>query len=149
MKSSLLICFLAPVLMLLYSNPAPCQYPEVEKLRFDISHETSDTSRIKLLVTLALHFSLRGDSGQMICLKKAYDLSKKTNFRYGLIYGLYYEALLLQKQGDYDRSLEKFKRCIAGLDSLGIIQAKNRRYSCSRSKRPHSATIICSPVLFC
>ena len=49
----------------------------------------------------------------------------KKNFRTGLIYGRYYEGLVLWNNRKYDQAIDKLKSAIDGLDSLGIIQPMN------------------------
>ena len=121
-------------MLLLFILPCGCaiaQPSELAKLRLQIAKETNDTIKVKLLIKLATNYSIRnryavyGDSEQFVCLREARELSKKTNFRYGLVWGQYYDALRLYYSGSYDKSLASYKNCIDGLDSLGIIQAKN------------------------
>jgi len=47
--------------------------------------------------------------------REAYDLSLKKNFRPGLIYGRYYEGLVLWNNHAYDQAIEKLKSAIDGL----------------------------------
>ena len=118
-------------LILIFSVKIFAQLSAEDKLRQQIAKETNDTIKVKLLIKLATNYSIRnryairGDSEQFVCLREARKLSKKTDFRYGLVWGQYYDALRLYYNGSYDKSLASYKSCIAGLDSLGIIQSKN------------------------
>ena len=94
---------------------------KIKKLKLQISKETNDTSKVKLLIALGSVYS-EGETEQDSILRIAYDLSMKYNFRYGLAYGKYYEGLQLSRIGRDDEALERFKNCIDILDSLGIIQ---------------------------
>jgi hypothetical protein len=125
MKTTIYFCWLTLILILMIAGNSIGQSSEVQKLRLQIAKETNDTIKVKLLIRLATNYSIRGDSEQLICLKKAYDLSKKTKFRYGLVYGRYYEALLLWRNGSFDEAFYKDTSCISGLDSLGVVQPKN------------------------
>jgi tetratricopeptide (TPR) repeat protein len=96
------------------------QQSEKDKLRMQISKETNDTIKIKLMVRFVMVF------GQFEGYEKWYseihELSKKTNFRQGLIYNRFYEGLLLADENRYDEAIAKVKNCIDGLDSLRIVQ---------------------------
>ncbi len=90
-----------------------------DSLQLKISKMASDTAKVKLLIDFNYFFD---DAERDSCLKVAYELSKKIGFRYGLIWGRFYEGRLLLHAGRYDEAIEKYKSCIDGLDSLGYIQ---------------------------
>jgi adenylate cyclase len=116
-KNILLIIFL----MLLLSGTVLARQSGIDKLQLQISKEPNDTCRIKLLIQLGLIYPV-SSLEQLKCLKEAYDLSKKKNYRYGLVFGQYYEVLLLSSNGRYDEAIDKCKRCIDQLDSMHIVQ---------------------------
>ena len=55
-------------------------------------------------------------------LNEIVELSRKNNYRPGLIYINYADGLTLSNMGKYDEAIDVTKRVIDGLDSLGIIQ---------------------------
>ena|GEM_PF-965652 len=112
---------LTVILIVLISGITLAQQSGRVKLLFQISKETNDTSKAKLLITLGSVY-YNDEPEQDRCFMEAYDLSKKNNFRYGLAYGQYYEGLLLLRLGKYDEAIEKYKRCIDKLDSIHVIQ---------------------------
>ena len=97
------------------------QKNDVDELRFQISKETNDTNRVKLLIKLGLIYFDR-DSLEDQCFLEVYNISKKTHFLYGLAYYHYYEGIQLSKNRKYDEAIDKYKSCIDELDSLHIIQ---------------------------
>ena len=120
MKSILRNSWLTLILIILFSREPFARQSDHDKLRVQISKATSDTNRINLLIKMGMFaptFSER-DS----CLKEVLELSKKINYRYGLIFGHFYEALLLSNAGRYNEAIEKCKRCIEELDSMHVIQ---------------------------
>ncbi len=98
------------------------QLYDEEILISQLSKETKDTNRIKLLIQLGLikEFFVPEQIGRF---KEVYELSKKTKFRYGLAYAPFYEAILLWQGGRYDEAIAKNEICIERLDSLGVIQS--------------------------
>ncbi len=112
------------LLILLFRGNTFAQQSEGDKLRKQIATESNDTCKIKLLIKFGLEYTIR-DSEQLWYLKKAFDLSKKNNYRYGLLFGQYYDGLLLSHAGNYNEALGKYKSCIDGLDSLGTVQSIN------------------------
>ena len=67
------------LLLLWFSGITLGQKKDVDKLRNQISKETNDTSRVKLLIKLA--FSEAGkDSVAAQCFREVYKLSKKKQF---------------------------------------------------------------------
>jgi adenylate cyclase len=112
------------ILILVFNLNATAQVPDTDKLRLEVSKEINDTSRIKLLIRLGLLITLDQEES-MKHLKEAYDLSRKHNFRLGLVYGRYYEGLAMWNDRKYDLAISKLKSSIAGLDSMGIIQPMN------------------------
>ncbi|MEI7725236.1 MAG: histidine kinase [Bacteroidota bacterium] len=105
------------LLILLFSGNTFGQPSVRDSLRMQLSRETNDTSRIKLLIQLGLNYFV-ADSAKITCLKEAIDLSEKKNFRYGLMFSQYYEGLLLVRVHRYDEAIDKYERCIDHLDSL-------------------------------
>ncbi len=124
MKSSTHQIWSMTILIILFSGNIFAQLSGADKLRHIISKETNDTTRIKLLIQLGLSYP-ETDPEQDKYLQEAYDLSKKTNFRYGLAYGEYYEGILLLRSGRYEEALYKYKSSINRLDSLRIVQSIN------------------------
>ena len=110
------------LLILVFSRNTFAKLSKSDKLRLQIAKETNDTSKIKLLINLAINY-FKSDSEHAGCLKEAYDLSRKHNYRYGLAYGQYYEGLLLQGKGRYEEAIDKCKQSIDVLDSMKIIQS--------------------------
>lgn len=109
------------ILIILLGSKTYAQKSEADKLRLQLSTETNDTSRIKLMIQLAMNMDFE-DSERDLYLKEAYDLSIKKNYRYGLLFGQFYESFQLSGKGRFDEAIRKLERCIDGLDSLGIIQ---------------------------
>ena len=120
MKNTTLNHWFILILIILLSGNTFAQQTQGEKLLIQISKETNDTSKIKLMVRYLMHFAPIPDH------KKWYDtitqLSLKTNFRQGLTYHLLYEGLQLSEKGKFDEAIAKVKDCIDGLASMRIIQ---------------------------
>jgi adenylate cyclase len=124
MKTTIHNSWLTVILILLLSFNTFAETSDADKLRLQVLKETNDTSKIKLLIRLGLLITL--DQGEsMKYLKEAYDLSLKNNFRIGLIYGRYYEGLVLWNNREYDNAIDKLKSAIDGLDSIDIVQPMN------------------------
>jgi len=119
MRISARNCLLSILLLLLFKGNSFTQFSDIDKLRLQISKETNDTSKIKLLVYLGINY-YPNDPEQDRCFKEANDLSKKKNYRYGLVVGQYYEGLQLWRKGNYDEAIFKCKRCIETLDSMHL-----------------------------
>jgi tetratricopeptide (TPR) repeat protein len=106
---------------MLFSGNTFAQASRIEVLRAQIQKETNDTSKIKFLIQLGLNYS-QIDPDLDSCLAVAYRLSKQKNYTYGLIFGRFYESLVLSHAGRYDEAIDKCKRCIEELDSMHVIQ---------------------------
>ena len=109
---------------LLFSWESFSQPSEADKLRLQITVEKVDTTKVKLLIRLALLINV-GQDEMTACLKQVHDLSAKTGYRPGLVYGRYYEGLILWDNNKLDSAYEKIKSAIDGLDSLHIMQLMN------------------------
>ena len=118
------IRWLTVVLILLFSRVSFAQMNLTDSLRLLIPKETNDTNKIKLLIRLALLINV-GQEEMTECLKQVNDLSRKNLYRPGLIYGRYYEGLVMWDNNHLDSAFEKIKSSIDGLDSLHIIQLMN------------------------
>ncbi len=120
MNSTTRNSWLIVLLILLFSGNILSQTSEKDKLSLQISKETNDTIKIKLMVRYILVW------GQFEDQKKWYsdihELSVKNNYRPGLIYYRFYEGLHLSEKGKYCEAITKVKNCIDGLDSLRIVQ---------------------------
>ncbi|MEI8004562.1 MAG: histidine kinase [Bacteroidota bacterium] len=114
------ISWLIILLIILFSSNNIASASEKDRLLVQISKEASDTTRIKLIVRYAMIYAQARE------LKRLYDeisrLSLKNHYRPGLIYTRFFEVLCLADSGRQDEAIEKCKRCIDGLDSLGVIQ---------------------------
>jgi len=110
-----------PILFILFSGTGIAQSSDGAKLRLQILESTNDTAKVNRLIKLA-YFYTESDSEAENCLKKAYDISKGINYRYGIILGKYNEVLQLSRLGRYDEAIEKCKRCINEMDSMQVIQ---------------------------
>jgi len=105
------------LLIILFSMNLVAQQSEDSKLRILISKESNDTTRINLLIKLGLNYPV-SDTEQYNCMKEVYDLSRKNNYRYGLVFRNYYQALQLWRMYRYDEAIVKCKQCIDDLDSM-------------------------------
>jgi tetratricopeptide (TPR) repeat protein len=113
--------WLIPLLVLLISTTIFAQQSEGYKLRLQISKETNDTSRVQLL----LRYILENDDSSSVYakyLKEAYNISGKTNYRYGLALSSYCEGILAARNGRYEEAIARSKRFIDVLDSMHVIQ---------------------------
>jgi hypothetical protein len=122
MNSSRRLSWLTLFLILLFSGTIVAQKSEYDKLRNQISKETNDTSKIKLLIQMRQFFIMNDSQDQDKCLREAYNLSKKTKFPYGLAWNQYYEGQLLIKEYRWNEAIEKYKKATDMMDSLHIIQ---------------------------
>jgi len=122
MKSSTRYTWLTLLLIFLFIGHLVAQLSDRDKLILQISKETNDTSRIKLLIRFGMVYAVN-DSEQDRCFQKVHDLSMKKKFGYGLVFGKYYEAQLLLRHGKVDEAIEKYKRCIDALDSMQIVES--------------------------
>jgi tetratricopeptide (TPR) repeat protein len=109
------------MLIILFSANSFAQLSPRDSLLLLIANETNDTIRIKLLIQCGI-FHSENLEDLMGCLKEVYELSKKTNFRPGLVYNHYYEGQLLAKEGKYDEAIDKFKSSVEAMDSINLIQ---------------------------
>jgi tetratricopeptide (TPR) repeat protein len=114
--------FIMLLLILGFFGNSFAQLSQSENLRLQINKETNDTNKIKLLIYCGLSF-YPDDPEQDSCFKEANDLSRKKNYRYGLVVGQYYEGLLLWRKGKYDEAIYKCERCIETLDSLHLTSS--------------------------
>jgi hypothetical protein len=124
MKTAIRHFWLTLLLILMFNGTGFAQSTLADSLRLQIPKEKNDTAKIKLLIRLALLITVRQEE-MMECLKQAYDLSKKKHYRPGLIYGRYYEGLILWDNDQLDSAFEKIKSAIDGLDSLHLLQLMN------------------------
>jgi phage shock protein A len=113
--------FLTLLLFIFFSGKTFSQKSDVDSLRRLIANETNDTSKIKLLIQFGIRIA-ESEAEQDSCFMEVFELSKKNNFQYGLVFGEYHQGLLLARVGKYDEAIEKYKKCIDGLDILNIIQ---------------------------
>jgi tetratricopeptide (TPR) repeat protein len=113
-------CWFLLFLILLFSGHSFSQTPAEDKLLAQISKETNDTAKIKLMVLYVMVFGQRETSQKWY--DEIHSLSVKNHYRPGLIYHRYYEMLKLFDQGKYDEAISGIKGCIDALDSLGVVQ---------------------------
>ncbi|MCX6267010.1 MAG: histidine kinase, partial [Bacteroidetes bacterium] len=116
--------WLTVLLILVFSGNSFAQKSLADSLRLQIPKQTNDTNKIKLLIRLALLINV-GQEEMTECLKQVNDLSRKNHYRPGLIYGRYYEGLVMWDNNHLDSAFEKIKSAIDGLDSLHITQLMN------------------------
>jgi len=107
-------------LILLIGGKVVAQQSEQEKLPFLIANETNEVNRINLIVRYAMLYAPTRDFRHWF--DEIHSLSKKNNYRPGLVYGRYYEAIILADSGKYNEAIARCKNCIAGLDSIRIVQ---------------------------
>ncbi|MEI7980300.1 MAG: histidine kinase [Bacteroidota bacterium] len=108
------------LLILLLRGNVIAQQNEGDHLRQQISNETNDTSKIKLIVMYVNLYAPVSEYKK--CYDDIYALSLKHNYRPGFIFKRFYEGLQLSDRGKYDEALAIVKSCIDGLDSLGVVQ---------------------------
>ena len=108
-------------LIILFSSYSIAQPKAGDKLRMQISEESNPETKVDLLIKLAFFYP-EGDLETERCLKEAYDISKKINYRPGMIFGKYAEVIQLSRLGRYDEAIEKSKQCIEEMDSMHVIQ---------------------------
>ena len=121
MNKSLIVSCLFVILFFQYSRYAFSQTDGGDKLRRQISKEQDPESKADQLIKLAFYFP-ENDSEAERCLQEAYDISKKTGYHSGMIFGQYYEVLQLTRLGRYDEAIERSKHCINEMDSMHVIQ---------------------------
>jgi tetratricopeptide (TPR) repeat protein len=109
------------ILIILFSENTFAQTGEGEKLRVQISKESELNTKADLLIKLALFYP-EDDTETERYLKEAYDISMKTGYRKGIVFGQYYKVLQLSHQGRYDEAIEECKKCISKMDSMQIVQ---------------------------
>ncbi len=90
-------------------------------LQDQISKETNDTIRINLIIRYMMIYGTGQDFKRFS--NEIQELSVKNNYRPGLIYHRFYEGVILSDNNKFDEAIDKFKSCIEGLDSLGIVQS--------------------------
>ena len=120
MKKATQYSWLAAILIILFSGNTFAQLPKSDSTLMQISNETNDTVKIKLILRYVMFFASSQD------FKKWYPeihaLSHKSNYRHGLMFDCFYESTLLSDSGKYEEAIIKCKSCVDGLDSLGVIQ---------------------------
>lgn len=112
--------WLTTILIILFSGILYARQSEVDKLKVLIANEKNDTIKIKLLIRFGMVYGSAQDFYKTFM--ESYKLSLKHNFRQGLIYNRFVEGVAWSDNGKFDEAIDKFKSCIDGLDSLGIIQ---------------------------
>ena len=120
MKSYTLNCWQTLLLILLVSGKVIALQSEQEKLPFLIAKETNEVSRINLIVRYVMLYAPTRDFRHWF--DEIHILSIKNNYRPGLVYGRYYEAVLLADSGRYNEAIARCKNCIDGLDSIRMVQ---------------------------
>ncbi|MEI6900359.1 MAG: hypothetical protein WCL00_10815, partial [Bacteroidota bacterium] len=113
--------WLTLLLIFIFSRNTFPQQTRNERLLNQISKETNDTTKIKLLIKLGLIYNVNGEK-QYCAFLQVFELSKKTKFRFGLVYGQYYQVLQFWRIGRYYDAIDQCKKCINALDSMRIIQ---------------------------
>jgi hypothetical protein len=103
-----------------FQGNAVAQSSRERHMLSQIKIETNDTIKINLLIGYFMNYMNADNAYQL--LDEIHGLSVKNNFRKGLVYDRLKDALLLSDRGKFYESIERFKSCIEGLDSLGVIQ---------------------------
>jgi hypothetical protein len=99
---------------------AVAQISREQNMLSQIKTEANDTVKINLLIRYFINYVNPDNAYQL--LDEIHRLSVKTHYRKGLVYNRLKEGLLLSDDGKFDESIARIKSCIAGLDSLGVIQ---------------------------
>jgi tetratricopeptide (TPR) repeat protein len=120
MKSPTRNCWFIVILFILLSINTLAQLSIKDKVLSQISKETNDTIRIKLMVRYVMLWAPLQEDKKWF--DEIYTLSIKNNYQPGLMYYRFYEGQLLADKGMFDEAIAKVKSCIDGLDSLGIVQ---------------------------
>lgn len=120
MKTSTRNCWLTLFLILIFSGNVIAQQTEQEKLPFLIEKEINEVKRINLIVRYVMLYAPTRDFRHWF--DEIHILSIKNNYRPGLVYGRYYEAIVLSDSGKYNEAIARCKNCIDGLDSIGMVQ---------------------------
>jgi tetratricopeptide (TPR) repeat protein len=121
MKTITIIFTISLLFILLFCSKTIAQRSREQTLLSQINKETNDTVKINLLIRYFMNYLNAENAYQL--LDEIHWLSLKTHYRQGLKYDRLKEALLLSDSGKFDESIVRFKSCIAGLDSLGVIQS--------------------------
>jgi len=120
MKKTTFSLSLVFLIISLFSLKTYAITPGGEILRAQLSKETHDTNKIKIIIRyVMLHPTV---SDRYLWFNEAQKLSLKNNYRAGLIYHRCLEGLHLADSGKIDAAIGKFRNCIDGLDSLGIVE---------------------------
>lgn len=127
MKFAVLIYSFIFFLILIFSIDGISQTSDAEKLRLQIANETNDTSKVNLIIRYVMYYTPNQEYYNW--LDSIQEISLKNNYRKGLIYSRFKQAVLLSDKAYkfsndayLDSSIAEFKNCIDGLDSMGIIQ---------------------------
>jgi tetratricopeptide (TPR) repeat protein len=123
------------MLTILFSRNAVAQISEGEVLRLQITKETNDTSKVKLMIRYVMYYAPNQDYYNW--LDSIQELSQKNRYKQGLIYKRFKQAVLysdkaykFSNDAYLDSSIVTFKDCIDGLDSMGIIQPAQYPLGC-------------------
>lgn len=120
MKITARYCVLTFLLIILFGGNVISQSYHPDTLRSHIAKETNDTVRINLMIRYLFRYSTVRDL--RMWLNEIVELSRKNNYRPGLIYLNYADGLTLSNIGKYDEAIDITKSVIDALDSLGTIQ---------------------------
>jgi len=119
-KSRTLNCWQTLLLILLISGKVIAQHSEQEKLPILIAKESNEVNRINLIVRYVMIYAATRDFKHWF--DEIHILSIKNNYRPGLVYSRYYEAVILADSGKYNGAIARCKNCIDGMDSTRAVQ---------------------------
>jgi tetratricopeptide (TPR) repeat protein len=120
MNKSTGIRFMIAILVVLISWNTFAITHASEDLRLQILKESNIPRRIDLMIRYAMYYA--SDEDYKDWFQQIHDISSKYKYRPGLIFNRYYQGLVLSDSGKIDLAIDKFKSCINGLDSLGVLQ---------------------------
>ena len=104
MRSASRYCSTAFLFVILLNGYLFAQFSEKDKLLLQLSKESNDTNRIKILIRLGSAYA-KNDSEQDHWFKEVHDLSRLKRFGHGLAFDKYYEGCLLLRKGSVDEAI--------------------------------------------
>jgi tetratricopeptide (TPR) repeat protein len=121
MKTTPGYCCFISILFFLFSWNLFAQQSDRDNLLRQISNETNDTSKVKLLIYAGMVYAVN-DTEQDRYFREVHAISMFKKFSYGLAFDKYYEGCLLLRKGKVDEAIINYKRCINTLDSMHRFQ---------------------------
>ena len=124
-----LMRFLKLFLFLILAELCLAQNQQIDSLKFRLSEELPDTTRVKILARLGFEYSfVNSDSARQI-LNQSLELAEYINFPRGKADALNNIGISYDIQGDYQKSLKYMLEALSIYESINYATGKARGYN--------------------